>query len=99
MTQSTEKNLGEVHSYIRSLQNASKRKGNSDGEGQADVNLPKLEQLSKIIEDLNEKLSQKVLEVEQEHGINARQRMGLISNVGEAMGKGGAATAVTALPP
>merc|ERR1711865_574546 len=79
-------------------QQSSRRKvSNSDGtmEAQADVNIPKLEQLSKIIENLNEQLTQKVLEVEQEHGINSKHRMGLIENMGEAMKKGGD----TAAPP
>ena len=39
-----------------------------------DVAIPKLEQLSKVIESVNDQLQQKVLEVEQEHNINTKQR-------------------------
>ena len=56
-----------------------------------DVAIPKLEQLSKVIESVNDQLQQKVLEVEQEHNINTKQRMNLIGEMKQTMSKTGTA--------
>ena len=79
MTQSTEKNLNDVQAFIKQLQANSKQAG-ANGT-QNEVSIPKLEQLSKVIESINDQLQQKVLEVEQEHNINAKERINLIGEM------------------
>lgn len=49
MTKSTEKNLNSVQDFIKQLQQSSKNQGSS-----SDVAIPKLEQLSKVVESVND---------------------------------------------
>ena len=54
---------------------------------QQEVCIPKLEQMSYAVLKVNDKLKQKVLEVEVEHNINTKQRMNLIGEMMQTMHK------------
>lgn len=43
--------------------------------------IPKLEQLSKVVDSVNNQIQEKVLEIEQEHNINTRQRMVMVGEM------------------
>ena len=88
MTNSTEKNLNDVQEFIKQLQASSKKQHAGGHLGQQEVAIPKLEQLSKVIDAVNEQLQEKVLEVEQEHNINTKQRISLIGEMKQTMAKG-----------
>lgn len=45
--------------------------------------IPKLEQLSKVVDSVSDKIQEKVLEIEQEHNINTRQRMVMVDEMKE----------------
>lgn len=50
--------------------------------------IPKLEQLSKVVESVNDQIQEKVLEIEQEHQINSKQRMVMVGEMKQTF-KGG----------
>lgn len=54
MTNSTEKNLNDVQEFIKQLQASSKKQHAGGHLGQQEVAIPKLEQLSKVIESVND---------------------------------------------
>lgn len=83
MTKSTEKNLNSVQDFIKKLQQSSKNQGSS-----SDVAIPKLEQLSKVVESVNDQIQEKVLEIEQEHQINSKQRMVMVGEMKQTFTKG-----------
>lgn len=43
--------------------------------------IPKLEQLSKVVDTVQDQIQEKVLEIEQEHNINTRQRMVMVGEM------------------
>ena len=78
MTKTTEKNLNSVQEFIKQLQDSSKKQGAS-----SDMEIPKLEQLTKVTNSVNEKIQEKVQEIEQEHNINLRQWIVMVDEMKE----------------